>query len=107
MRRGFSATLVDLLVKDGIISEDDVNSASETREREGGKVEDILVNHGFVDADDMLSYRALIFKSWPKKGISLLMALRLRGALVSISETRSASYYRHLSLLPSLLRKSR
>jgi type IV pilus assembly protein PilB len=65
MRRGFSTTLIDLLVKDEIISEDDVNKAQEIREQQGGKVEDILVQRGFVDADDMLSYRALALETVP------------------------------------------
>lgn len=65
MRRGFSTTLIDLLVKDQIISEDDVNKAQDIREREGGKVEDILVERGFVGADDMLSYRALALETVP------------------------------------------
>ncbi len=65
MRRGFSTTLIDLLVKDEIISEDDVSKAQDIREREGGKVENILVERGFVDADDMLSYRALALETVP------------------------------------------
>ena len=65
MRRGFSTTLIDLLVKDEVISEDDVNKAQEIREREGGKVEEILVAQGFVGADDMLSYRALALETVP------------------------------------------
>ncbi len=65
MRRGFSTTLIDLLVKDEIISEDDVGKAQDIREREGGKVENILVERGFVDADDMLSYRALALETVP------------------------------------------
>lgn len=65
MRTGFSTTLIDLLVKDEVITQDDMNKAQEIRKQKGGKVEDILVEQGFIDADDMLGYRALGLEAVP------------------------------------------
>ncbi|MBD3182130.1 secretion system protein E [Candidatus Poribacteria bacterium] len=65
MRRGFSTTLIDLLKKDQVISEDDIAESQKIREQDGGKLEDILVNNGFVESENMLSYRALALETVP------------------------------------------
>lgn len=65
MRRGFSTNVVGRLVEDSIITEENVNAAYEIREKEGGKLEDILVSLGLVEGNDMLSYRALALETVP------------------------------------------
>jgi type IV pilus assembly protein PilB len=65
MHRGFSTNIISLLVEDEVITEDDVSKAQKIREQKGGKFEDILVELGLVDADDMLSYRALALETVP------------------------------------------
>ena len=65
MSTGFGTTLVDLLVEDKVVSQDDMNKAQEIREQKGGKVEDILIEQGFVKPDDMLSYRAMALETIP------------------------------------------
>jgi len=65
MHRGFSTDVIGLLVEDGVITEEDVSKAQGVRERKGGKLEDILVELGVIDAHDMLSYRALALETVP------------------------------------------
>ena len=65
MSTGFGTTLVDLLVEDKVVSQDDMNKAQEIREQKGGKVEDILIEQGFVKPNDMLSYRAMALETIP------------------------------------------
>lgn len=65
MRRGFSTNITDLLVGDGIITEDNVKNAQEIREQKGGKIEDILVELGLISASDVLSYHALALETVP------------------------------------------
>ncbi len=65
MRREFATNIVDRLVEDGVVTEDDVNKAQGIREQKGGKIEDTLVELGLVDADDILSYRALALETVP------------------------------------------
>jgi len=65
MRRGFSANIVGQLVEDGLITEENMDHVRKIREERGGKLEDIIVEEGFVDADDMLSYRALALETVP------------------------------------------
>jgi len=65
MNTGFGTTLVHLLVKDKVINQEAMNKAQEIREQKGGKVEDILVEQGFISPDDMLSYRAMALETVP------------------------------------------
>ena len=65
MRRGLSTKLIRSLVEDEVIAEDAVDMAQEIHQQKGGKIEDILVEQGFVDEDDMLSYRALVLETVP------------------------------------------
>ena len=65
MRRGFSTNVIDRLVEDGVMTEADVKAAQEAREKQGGRLEDILVSLGLVDADNMLGYCALALETVP------------------------------------------
>lgn len=65
MRRGFSTNVIDRLVEDGVMTEADVKAAQEAREQQGGRLEDILVSLGLVDADNMLGYCALALETVP------------------------------------------
>ncbi len=65
MRRGFSTTLTNLLVEDGVITEDNVQEAEQIRQQKGGRLEHILIEQGFVEADEVLSYNSRILEVTP------------------------------------------
>lgn len=65
MRKGFSTNVIGRLVEDGVITEEDLDTAQKIREQKGGRFEDILVELGLVSPDEMLSYRALALETVP------------------------------------------
>ena len=62
---GGNVSLINLLVKNGVVTEDDVDEARKIGEQKGGKIDDILVEQGFADVNDMLGYKAFITETVP------------------------------------------
>ena len=65
MRKGFSKTLTTLLVEDGVITEDNVEAAERIWQQKGGRLENLLVEQGFVDSDEILNYNSRILEVTP------------------------------------------
>ncbi len=55
MTSAISGKVYDLLIKKGLVSEEDLKKAREVCSKEGGKLSDILVRMGVVSKDDLLT----------------------------------------------------